>query len=138
MKRGKKRDPRNEPYPSSISDGQRTLLTKKVFLAPLDEFEAETFFDDFERAHKKAVAASAQLSGTLLADKRFADAQASESSAQATVGTMLSAVRYLGESGVKARRVFARRQDVVFGAGDGADHRARHPRSGAYSYEQEC
>jgi hypothetical protein len=108
MRVSKKRDPRKEPFASSISDEERKWIAHKAVVAPLDNSEAESLINDFERAHKKTVAALAQISGTLKDAIDFADAEASASSAQASVSVMLSAYSYLADSGIRARRGWRR------------------------------
>jgi hypothetical protein len=108
MKRAKKRDPAKEPYASSISDEERKRIANKAVVAALDALEAESLINDFGRAHRKTTAALVQMSGSLSESIRFADAEASASSAQASVSTMLLAISYLTDSGVRARRAWKR------------------------------
>jgi hypothetical protein len=109
MKQRSRRNPKREPFASSISDDERLLIVKKALHSSLDDSEASLLFHDYERADRKRQSALAQMAGEGLAESmRFADAEASEASATASAVAIWPVIRYMYDSGVRARRGWKR------------------------------
>ncbi len=62
MKRSKQRDPKWEPFASSITDDERRHIVRKAVVLVLDDSEADLLIDDFTRAAQKVGAALHELS----------------------------------------------------------------------------